>query len=119
MLHNFGRVHSLPHTKGGTDFQVNYIAERPTKSVIVITMAADDLRIVNRISPGRIVSAFMDTFEALSTTGLLMVFIQNTGSFTAIYNVSSRVIPRIMIFDRSLYDHKNRCMCSTAQQGLT
>ena len=88
MLHNFGRVHSLPHTRGITDFQINFIADRPTKSIVVVTMAADDLKVVTKESPGRIVSTFIETFEALSTTGLLLIIIQNTGSFTATYNVS-------------------------------
>lgn len=87
MLHNFGRVYSLPHTAGRTDFQLNFIADRPTTSLVVLTMAADDLKVVTRVAPGRIISAFIDTFEALSTTGTLLAVIQNTGSFTATYNV--------------------------------
>ena len=88
MLHNFGKVHSLPHTKGLTDFQVNFIADRPTTSIIIVTMAADDLKVVNRVAPGRIISVFIDTFEALSSTGLLLAVIQNTGTFTSTYNVA-------------------------------
>lgn len=38
-------------------------------------------------SPGRIVEAYIDSFEALSTDGLLTVIVQNTGSITATYQV--------------------------------
>ena len=87
MLHNFGKVYSMPHTSGRTDFQVNFIADRPTTSLIVITMAADDLITITRVAPGRIVSAYIDAFEALSTTGSLLVVIQNMGSYTSTYKV--------------------------------
>ncbi len=87
MAYNYGKVHSLPHTSGRTDFQVNYIADRSATSLILVTLAADDLRVITRVSPGRIVSAFIDSFEALSTTGILLAVIQNTGTFTATYDV--------------------------------
>lgn len=87
MLHNFGKVFSVPHTSGRTDFQVNFLADRPTTSLIVITMAADDIKIITRVAPGRIVSAYIETFEALSTTGTLLAVIQNTGTYTSTYNV--------------------------------
>ncbi len=87
MLHNFGKVHSLPHTNGRTDFQVNFIADRPTTSLLVITMAADDLKVTTKVAPGRIVSAYIDTFESLSTTGSLTTIIQNMGTYTTTYDV--------------------------------
>lgn len=87
MLYSFGKVHSMPHTSGRTDFQVNFIADRPTTSLVVITMAADDLKTINKVAPGRIVSAYIDAFEALSSTGTLLTIIQNTGVYTATYNV--------------------------------
>lgn len=87
MLHNFGKVFSLPHTNGRTDFQVNFIADRPTTSLVVLTIAADDIKVITRVAPGRIVSAYIESFEALSTTGALLTIIQNTGSYTSTYNV--------------------------------
>ena len=36
-------------------------------------------------SPGRIVEAYIDSFEALAETGTLMVILQNIGSITATY----------------------------------
>lgn len=92
MLHNFGKVYSMPHTRGRTDFQLTFIADRPTTSLLVITMAADDLKVVTRVSPGRIISAYIDSFEALSTTGVLVIVIQNTGTYTSIYNVCNLAI---------------------------
>lgn len=46
MLHNFGKVHSLPHSKGRTDFQLNFVATSHRNSLIVISMVADDLKAV-------------------------------------------------------------------------
>lgn len=89
MLHNFGKVHSVPHTSDITDYQVNFIANRPTKSLIVISLAADDMKVVVHKSPGRIVEAYIESFEALSSTGTLITLVQNIGSFTATYNVSA------------------------------
>lgn len=88
MLYNFGRVFSLPHTNGRTDFQINFIANRPTTSLVVLTIAADDIRTITRVAPGRIVSAYIDSFEALSTTGTLITIIQNMGAYSSTYNVS-------------------------------
>lgn len=88
MLHNYGKAHSMPHTKGRTDFQVTFVADRPTTSLLVITMAADDLKLTTRMAPGRIVSAYIDSFEALSSTGSLLTIVQNTGTYTTTYDVS-------------------------------
>lgn len=46
MLRNFGKVHSLPHSSGMTNFQLNFIADKPMRSLLTISMVADDLQIV-------------------------------------------------------------------------
>ena len=87
MLHNFGKVHSFPHTSERTDFQMNFIAQRVRRSLLTLSMEADSLRtVVNRAS-GRILEAFLEPFESLSTEGLLDIYIQNTGGLTATYTV--------------------------------
>ena len=88
MLHNFGKVHSVPHSRGLVDYQLSFLADRPTKSLIMISMVADDLKVIVHKSPGRIVEAYIEAFEALSTTGDLLVIVQNIGGLTASYNVS-------------------------------
>ena len=89
MLHHFGHVHSAPSSgPQSIDYQLNFVARRPAKSLIVISMVADDLRTIVRNSPGRIVEAFIEPFEALSNTGLLTAIVQNTGTLSSIYNVS-------------------------------
>lgn len=87
MLFNFGKVHSMPHTRDITDYQINFIANKPTKSLIVISMVADDMKLVVHKSSGRIVEAYIESFEALSSTGTLLALVQNIGSLTATYNV--------------------------------
>lgn len=87
MLHNFGRVHSFPHTRERTDYQMNFIAQRVRRSLLTLSMEADSLRIVINKASGRIIEAFLEPFESLSTQGFLSIYIQNTGSLTATYNV--------------------------------
>lgn len=91
MLHNYGKVHSVPHmtSNGKIDYQLNFLADRPTKSVVMISMVADDIKAVVNKSPGKIVEAYIEAFEALATTGDLIVIVQNIGSLTASYNVSN------------------------------
>lgn len=88
MLHNFGKVHSVPRTNGLIDYEINFLADRPSKSVVMVSMVADDIKVVVHKSPGRIVEAYIEAFEALATTGDLLVIVQNIGSLTASYNVS-------------------------------
>lgn len=89
MLYNYGKVHSVPHTNGTINYQLNFLADRPTKSVVMLSMVADDIKVMVHKSPGRIIEAYIEAFEALSTTGDLMVMVQNIGSLTASYNVST------------------------------
>ena len=86
MLHHFGQVYSPPDQK--IKNQVIFVAKGNAKSLIVLTMAADDIKVFTQSSKGRIVSAFIDTFEALSTTGLLEVEVQNTGDKRVLYKAS-------------------------------
>ena len=104
MLRNFGKVYNaVSTTKSATDFQVTFVAERVRRSLITIRMEADSLRVViNKYvivllysltngylyrSPGRIVEAYIEAFEALSSDGLLQIIVQNTGSLSATYKV--------------------------------
>ena len=87
MLYNYGKVHSVLHTNGRINYQLNFLADRPTKSVVMLSMVADDIKVVVHKSPGRIIEAYIEAFEALATTGDLIVIVQNIGSLTASYNV--------------------------------
>ncbi|XP_019853252.1 PREDICTED: uncharacterized protein LOC109582771 [Amphimedon queenslandica] len=88
MLHGFGEVHKNSYRINATDYQLNFIAQRIQRSLITISMQADNLRLVINKSPARILEAYIDSFEALSSTGLLQVYIQNIGFLTATYEVS-------------------------------
>ena len=46
------------------------------------------LLLFNDSSSARIVEAYLDPFEALSTTGLLSVYVQNTGELTSTYTIA-------------------------------
>ncbi len=87
MLHNFGKLHSVPRTAGMTDYQVNFIADNPARSLITLTIVADDISIIEFGSFGRIVEAFVERFESLSETGSLSVVVLNTGQHTSVFNV--------------------------------
>ena len=87
MLHNFGKVHSFPHTTERTDFQMNFLAQRVRRSLLTLSMEADSLKVVVNKAVGRILEAFLEPFESLSTQGFLSIYIQNTGALTATYVV--------------------------------
>jgi len=90
MLYKFGRVYSVGHVKdreyAGT--QVKFIATREAKSMMTISVVADDISVLNTKSPGKIIEAYVDNFEALSERGRLIVMVKNIGRFSAVYNVS-------------------------------
>ncbi len=46
MLHNFGKVYSARHHHKATDYQVNFVATKTKRSLIVVSMVADDLKLV-------------------------------------------------------------------------
>ncbi len=46
MLHNFGKVYSAPHHHKLTDYQVNFVATKVKRSLIVVSMVADNLQVV-------------------------------------------------------------------------
>ena len=96
MLYNYGKVHSVPRTSGMTDYQVNFIAANPAKSLITISLAADDITIVEHKSYGRIVEAYIESFESLSATGVLNIIIQNTGRYTSVFNVRTLIIRMLL-----------------------
>ncbi|KAL5463657.1 hypothetical protein EMCRGX_G032572 [Ephydatia muelleri] len=83
MAHNYGKVYSVPDSKGVPRFELNFVAQSNKVSLIAITMEADSIK-----SSGRIVEAHINTFQALSSEGLLFAVIQNTGHLTATYHVS-------------------------------
>ena len=84
LVKNFGRVVPAPSTTTVLDF----MSVNLQKSLIIITMEADELRSVVNTSPGRIVDMSIEPFEALSMDGLLTVLVENTGSISAAYQVS-------------------------------
>ena len=85
LLGTFGRIPPL-----STETTVlELISTQVQKSLITITMEADQLRAVANTSPGRIVDCYVDAFEALSMDGLLTVLVENTGYISASYQVCS------------------------------
>ncbi len=94
MLYNYGKVHSLPRTDGMRDYQLNFIADNPARSLITLTMVADDIRIVEFKSSGRIIETYVERFESLSDTGSLAIIIMNTGQFTSVFNVRTDDVTR-------------------------
>jgi Male gamete fusion factor len=52
-------------------------------SVVTLEVAADNIRYITSVSPGRILEAYVDEFEAQSRNGLLRVHVTNVGGITA------------------------------------
>ena len=83
LLGNFGRIPPM-----SSDLTVlELISTDIQKSLITITMEADNLKSVVNTSPGRIVDCYIDAFEALSMDGSLTVLVENIGYVSASYQV--------------------------------
>nr|AKS04555.1 HAP2-like protein [Malawimonas californiana] len=57
-------------------------------SMLTLELAADNIQFVTNLSPGKIVSAQVPSFESLSLGGTLTVVIRNTGTINADYSVT-------------------------------
>eukprot|EP01132_Coremiostelium_polycephalum_P003651 gene3651-4548_t len=57
-------------------------------SMVTLTIKADSLKYKVNVSPGRIVMAEVESFEAMSGKGILSSIIQNTGTLNSEYHVS-------------------------------
>jgi hypothetical protein len=60
----------------------------PAKTLITLTISADNLQYIVNNSPGKINSAYVDPFEAFSRSGYLHAMITNTGRITSSYSLS-------------------------------
>ena len=97
MVKNFGRTVPASSTTTVLDF----ISTNLQKSMIIITMEADELQSVVNTSPGRIVDMSVEPFEALSMDGVLTVLVENTGSISAAYQVSDTTQPHVCTVHQS------------------
>lgn len=62
-------------------------------SVVSLELNADQIRYLVNRSPGKIVSAVVPTFEAVSRNGNMAVTVQNNGTLVADYTLTVSVSP--------------------------
>ncbi|GBG74789.1 hypothetical protein CBR_g19301 [Chara braunii] len=77
---------------------LEYLVTRARNTLITLELNADDVVFEMNRSPGKIISVFMPSFEAMAAVGLLEVVAMNTGTLTAgftlrILNCSRGVAP--------------------------
>ena len=70
-------------------YHMSFLSHKTHKSFITLQFAADSISFVENRSPGRIVEALIEDFLALAGAGILTVVVQNTGTITADYSVST------------------------------
>lgn len=77
------------HIIGNNDNDLSIKFRNPGigKSQVIVTLAADSIEFVSFKTEGRIMSAYVDNFEALSTHGIIKITILNSGNFTAMFHV--------------------------------
>ena len=92
---NFGKVDIMDASGGANNIQndpaLNYLAFMDTvtsRSLITLTLSADNITFVVNTAGGKIISVTLPTFEAESKNGLLTVIVLSTGSINSQFSLS-------------------------------
>lgn len=88
--------------------KLQFVVNQILSSVVSLELNADQVRYLVNRSPGKILSAVVPTFEAVSRNGNMLVVVQNNGTLTADYTLT--VKSRKMVF---------RCQMSRWQHQIT
>ena len=65
-------------------------------TLITLSIYADDIRFITNVSPGKIVSATINDFEALADPGKLVAVVENSGCIAAKYEVTTECNANIL-----------------------
>ena len=87
LLSYYGKLYTTAPSKDGVSYRVQFENENLGRSQVVLTLTADDLKFVIHNSSGRIVSAYVEDFEALTQQGNAMLLVLNEGNLTASYHL--------------------------------
>ena len=87
LLSYYGKLYTSGSDKDTLDYRIQFINEDLGRSQVVLTLTADELKFVIHNSSGRIVSAYVEDFEALTQQGNAMLLVLNEGNLTASYNL--------------------------------
>lgn len=87
LLSYYGKLHTSGSDKDTLDYRVQFVNEDLGRSQVVLTLTADELKFVIHNSSGRIVSAYVEDFEALTQQGKAMLLVLNEGNLTASYSL--------------------------------
>ena len=88
LLSYYGKLVPPPDNPGDLqDYRVQFENQDLGRSQLVLTLSADELQFVIHNSQARIVSAFVEDFEALTQHGNAMLLVLNEGNLTASYHL--------------------------------
>ena len=87
LLSYYGKLYTTAPSKDSVNYRVQFENENLGRSQIVLTLTADDIKFVIHNSSGRIVSAYVEDFEALTKQGNAMLLVLNEGNLTASYHL--------------------------------
>jgi hypothetical protein len=68
--------------------KLQFVVNQILSSVVSLELNADQVRYLVNRSPGKILSAVVPTFEAVSRNGNMLVVVQNNGTLTADYTLT-------------------------------
>ena len=85
LLSYYGKLYTT--AQDGVNYRVQFENENLGRSKVVLTLTADDLKFVIHNSSGRIVSAYVENFEALTQQGNAMLLVLNEGNLTASFHL--------------------------------
>ncbi|EGC31861.1 hypothetical protein DICPUDRAFT_156210 [Dictyostelium purpureum] len=77
------KVISSAANKNSRSFAVRF--DEIQRTILTLTLSADSLQFVVNISPAKIISYNIETFESMSNNGVLKISVQNTGALNADY----------------------------------
>ncbi|EGG21289.1 hypothetical protein DFA_01170 [Cavenderia fasciculata] len=89
ILSNFGSqmFASLDSSSSQANRFIKIQIDQIHQTQISLELKADQLRVIMNTSPGKIIEAYVKTFEAMSNNGVLVASIKNTGVIVAEYDV--------------------------------
>ncbi|KAI6646408.1 hypothetical protein LOD99_12530 [Oopsacas minuta] len=87
LLSYYGKLRPTRIRRKIPDYSIQFENDNLGRSEVVVTLTADELKFIVHKSAGKIVSAYVEDFEALTQQGNAMLLVLNEGNLTASYHL--------------------------------
>eukprot|EP00850_Spirogloea_muscicola_P008924 SM000049S16695 [mRNA] locus=s49:93424:102369:+ [translate_table: standard] len=85
-----------PHIAGDGNLSIAIVVDQILNSLVTLELNADNITYLVNKSPGQIINATLPDFEAISSSGKMVVLVRNTGGIVADYIVSKVRLMKIL-----------------------